>query len=113
MTPKQRFIRWYIQDIHRGNALLAFLILALGIAFSLYQVERRSNESSRAIVVSSKSLTIFGCNRDFRTILILRDILAEEGKRLILPDCRKSLGVLTDDPNKISTFPPALSPNEK
>jgi hypothetical protein len=123
MPLKQKVIRWYTQDIHRGSALLAFLVLAFGIAFALAAVEGQSNrgfqdnrESRKALIVSGRAVAVVACNRNYDTIKVLRDILIaakagesnERGaefydtalKNLKLPDCRDVLMTLSDDVNQ-------------
>ncbi len=109
------------------SAIAGFLILLGGIGLVRWEDTRRSNASSETIVESGNAVAVAACNRDFDTIGILRGVLlagaeiqvvaAKRGditraqaeasaefytKQLTLlkqPDCRKSLRVLTDNPD--------------
>lgn len=119
----QKFKDWFHYPIARGYALSAFLILAIGIAFSLAAIGGQSNrgfqdnrESRKALIVSGRAVAVVACNRNYDTIKVLRDILIaakaggnnERGaefydtalKNLKLPDCRDVLTTLSDDVNQ-------------
>jgi hypothetical protein len=136
---------WFYAPIARGWALLAFLILTIGIAFAVNSVYQNSIADKKeilaaraAIVQSGRSVTVVGCNRDFKTITALRTVLqaSQEVQRasfergeitrqrfeeastfnkeqilnLILPDCREAITAVTSNPDATVGIPEPLHP---
>lgn len=134
---------------YRRNAIIGFLILLFGLGFVLHenantasdarkQIQAQSEKADKAIVKSGRTVSVAGCNRDFRTIRRLRRLIAQnhaqidtfvaEGtlskaqgerqhavinkqiKQYRLPDCRAAAKVLTSNPSHPRTIPEPLHP---
>ena len=122
----------------RRSAVAGFLILLLGVGYNLYDTRTASDEGRHAIVQSGRVVAVDGCNRDFRTIGILRAQIIK-GKEQIQayvedgtitqaaadrqikatdellakykqPDCRVADKLLTDDPDVKRPVPKPLYP---
>ena len=110
---------------YRRSALAGFLVLAIGIGIALFETQHQADRSRAAVVASGKTVAIEGCNRDYERDVKFRFLLqrlkdsaranktatAEQKatavafydaqlKRFVLPDCRKSESLLTDDPDQ-------------
>lgn len=127
------------QHVQR-RALGGFLILLAGLMLVLWLSAHDSTDSRAAIVKSGRVVSVSGCNRDFNTQTALRGVLissdqfsrqaletgritAEEYQirrefynqqlaNLVLPDCRDSEKVVTDDPRDIQSIPDPLYPEK-
>lgn len=134
---------------YRRNAIIGFVILLFGIGFVRWEDGQRaedqrqaiadqSAEADKAIVQSGRTISVAGCNRDFRTIRRLRRLIGKQhgeidrfvaegtltktqGARqhvLIdkqieqykLPDCRKAAVILTSNPRNAKATPEPLHP---
>lgn len=114
-------------------ALTGYLILFGGIMAERYVSAHESNAAREAIVQSGTVVAVSGCNERFkdrkevRAVLIAsrdetrrrKDIsperraaseafFTERLAKLPMPDCRKALTILSDDPNKKVTIPKPL-----
>ncbi len=130
MTPgaRRHFRKW------RRNATVGFLILFGASVFNSIEVRQSGDEARDRIIQSSRVVIVEGCNRDFRTIQNTRGVLEsakefveqqrkrgdisderasksiefydQEIRRNRLPDCRASVGVITDNTNGHKVIPP-------
>lgn len=108
----------------RRTAIVGFLVLLVGLALALSTSARQADRTREAVVTSGRAVAVEGCNRDFvdrqdfRSLLERLKTASESNKtttpeqkqqavvfydaqlkRFVLPDCRKSAALLTDDPN--------------
>lgn len=102
------------------------------------RIEATSEEGRAALVESGDIIAVDGCNRDFKTTQALRGVLiasadfnkqnfrngvidkatlderldfyAEQLSNLALPDCRRTQGILTDEPDHPLKVPEPLYP---
>lgn len=123
------------------SALVGFLILLGANVFVWSTAQRLNDDSRQAIVRTGKAVTIEGCNRDFRSVGVLRGLLAssqaalkkghEEGvytqeqvdratayykdalSKLTYPDCKAAGATLSSDPDKAAPLPTPLTPPKK
>jgi hypothetical protein len=123
---------------YRNNAIIGFIILALGIGYIQWDHSNHTKESREAIVKSGRAVALLGCNRDYNTQNALRGVLtaskefartaARRGnitgadlqerlafydrqlERIEVPDCRTARSVVTDDPRDVGELPAPLYP---
>lgn len=112
---------------------IAFVLILIGLIVAFHVDAQHNEESRKAIVNSGRAVSVAGCNRDYDSIQKLRGIIIasrpqlktyyEEGsltraqylraldniqkqlKDYPLPDCRRSLKVLTDDEDATVVIP--------
>jgi hypothetical protein len=147
----RNFFSWKVRVV-RVAPILAFLLLAFVTGYNQYQLTQEDQrieqvikdaraagvESRTAIVVSGRTATTIGCNRDFKQTRKFRQFVArgtkqidqyvaegtltpKQGERakaeqrrflkdIRLPDCRLAQNAITDDPGKTGKIPDPLYP---
>lgn len=121
--------------------LLGYLILALGTGAMYINGQQSATAARSAIIESGRAITVEGCNRDFRLITSVRQILVDaqaitrerqaidvqtadrlrqaeafyerQLSNLKLPDCKAAMETLNDDPNESTRIPAPLRPSGK
>src|ERR1044072_8487808 len=78
-------LAWIEEQVHRAadkaakrtrnRALVGFLILLLGIGFTLRDSAHKADEARNAITDSGTVIAVDGCNRDFNSRVELRELL--------------------------------------
>lgn len=128
----------------RHRHTVAYLFLVAAVSFAISSAQGEGDARRAAIVETGRIVAVDGCNRDFRSLQAIRSVLiaakAQHNsllrRKLItkvqhddairfydvqlrgveLPDCRKSLGILSEDPDKKIATPEPLyagSPRER
>ncbi len=122
------------------RAALGYFVLMAGVAGTYWNGQTVSKSERDAIVNTGKVVTVAGCNRDFVLITSVLGILSasqaqvelaekrgvltapeaaarvaffsEQIDKLRLPDCRRSVQILSTDPGRKASVPTPLHPSE-